>query len=257
MRTFVIAGFYLSILVRTAQGQTFPLTGFDSYVTKALAQWRVPGVAIAVVRGDSIVLLRGYGVKQAGRREPVTARTMFEIGSTSKAFSSAILAMLVDEGRLDWDDRVVDRLPGFELKDPFVTGQVTLRDLLSHRTGLVGGHNAYTTSLARGGRPAQPVSRSGDPFRSRYEYSNPLFATAGEVAAAVTGKPWEQLLAERITGPLGMRETTTDITKFFDSTRFTHCFYCALPSPGPSLTDARPGTDVAMPHVPAERLGDE
>jgi CubicO group peptidase (beta-lactamase class C family) len=249
MRTFVIAGFYLSILVRTAQGQTFPLTGFDSYVTKALAQWRVPGVAIAVVRGDSIVLLRGYGVKQAGRREPVTARTMFEIGSTSKAFSSAILAMLVDEGRLDWDDRVVDRLPGFELKDPFVTGQVTLRDLLSHRTGLVGGHNAYTTvsraEVVRRNRFLDPVI----PFRSRYEYSNPLFATAGEVAAAVTGKPWEQLLAERITGPLGMRETTTDITKFFDSTRFTHCFYCALPSPTPSITDARPGTDVAMPHT--------
>ena len=235
--------------VATVLAQSYPLTGFDSYVTKALAQWRVPGVAIGVVRGDSIVLLRGYGVKQAGRREPVTARTMFEIGSTSKAFSSAILAMLVDEGRLDWDDRIVDRLPGFELKDPFVTGQVTLRDLLSHRTGLVGGHNAYTTisraEVVRRNRFLDPVI----PFRSRYEYSNPLFATAGEVAAAVTGKPWEQLLAERITGPLGMRETTTDITKFFDSTRFTHCFYCALPSPAPSLTDARPGTDVAMPHV--------
>jgi CubicO group peptidase (beta-lactamase class C family) len=144
---------------------------------------------------------------------------------------------------------VADRLPGFELKDPYLTSQVTLRDLLSHRTGLVGGHNAYTAvsraEVVRRTRFLDPVI----PFRSRYEYSNPLYATAGEVAAAVTGKPWEQLLAERITGPLGMRETTTDITKFFDSTRFTHCFYCALPRPTPSITDARPGADVAMPHV--------
>lgn len=239
----------LMLLSATAQAQTFPLTGFDAYARRALAQWRVPGVAVAVVRGDSIVLLRGYGVKEAGRPEPVTARTMFEIGSTSKAFSSAIIAMLVDEGRLDWDDRVVDRLPGFALKDPHVTSQVTLRDLLAHRTGLVGGYNAYVTAprteITRRARFLDPVI----PFRSRYEYSNPLYATAGEVAAAVAGKPWEQLLAERITGPLGMRETTTDLTRFFDSTRFTHCFYCALPARTPSITDARPGTDVAMPHV--------
>ena len=239
----------LAIVSTPARAQTFPLTGFDTYARKALAQWRVPGVAVAVVRGDSIVLLRGYGVKEAGRPDPVTARTMFEIGSTSKAFSSAILAMLVDEGKLDWDDRVTDRLPGFALKDPYVTSQVTLRDLLSHRTGLVGGYNAYITAprteVTRRARFLDPVI----PFRSRYEYSNPLYATAGEVAAAVSGKTWEQLFAERITGPLGMRETTTDITKFFDSTRFTHCFYCALPAKTPSITDARPGTDVAMPHV--------
>jgi CubicO group peptidase (beta-lactamase class C family) len=126
---------------------------------------------------------------------------------------------------------------------------VTLRDLLSHRTGLVGGHNAYTTvpraEVVRRTRFLDPVI----PFRSRYEYSNPLYATAGEVAAAVAGKPWERLLEERVTGPLGMRETTTDITRFFDSTGFTHCFYCALPARTPSIVDARPGTDVAMPHV--------
>ena len=233
----------------TAQAQSDPLSGFDEYVTRALAQWRVPGVAVAVVRGDSVVLVRGYGVKEAGRPEPVTARTMFEIGSTSKAFSAALIAMLVDEGRLDWDDRVADRLPGFALKDPFVTRQVTLRDLLSHRTGLVGGFNAYVTApraeVVRRTRFLDPVI----PFRSRYEYSNPLYATAGEVAATVAGKPWERMLEERITGPLGMRQTTTDIGRFFDSTRFSHCFYCALPARTPSIADARPGTDVAMPHV--------
>src|SRR5262245_30221423 len=101
MRRILAVALWFSIQAQSAQAQHYPLTGFDSYATKALAQWRVPGVAVAVVRGDSIILLRGYGYKQAGRRDPVTARTMFEIGSTSKAFSSAILATLVDEGRLD------------------------------------------------------------------------------------------------------------------------------------------------------------
>ena len=232
-----------------AAAQRHPLIGFDRYVTRALAEWRVPGVAIAVVRGDSVILVRGYGVKEAGRTDPVTARTMFEIGSTTKAFSAALIAMLVDEGRLGWDDLVSDRLPGFELKDPSVTRQVTLRDLLSHRTGLVGAYNAYVTAprteVTRRTRFLDPVI----PFRSRYEYSNPLYATAGEAAAAVARKNWEQLLQERITGPLGMRETTTDITRFFDSTQFTHCFYCAFPSRIPSIADARQGTDVAMPHA--------
>lgn len=254
MRFFPIRGVVLCLTLAgvapaAAPGQTNPLANFDGYVTSALTQWRVPGVAIAVVRGDSVVLLRGYGVKETGQPDPVTAKTMFEIGSTTKAFSAALVAILVDEGRLDWDDRVIDRLPGFELKDPLVTRQVTLRDLLAHRTGLVGGFNAYVTApraeVTRRTRFLDPVI----PFRSRYEYSNPLYATAGEVAAAVAGKPWERLLEERITGPLGMRETTTDITRFFDSTRFARCFYCALPARTPSIADARPGTDVAMPHV--------
>ncbi len=231
-----------------AVAQTDPLAEFDAYVVRSLAHWRVPGVAVAVVRGDSVVLARGYGVKELGRAEPVTARTMFEIGSTTKAFSAALLAMLVDEGTLSWDDRVTARLPGFELHDPFVTREVTIRDLLSHRTGLVGGFNAYTSvsraEVTRRIRFLDPVI----PFRSRYEYSNPLYAAAGEVAAAATGMPWERLLETRITRPLGMLETTTDITRFFDSTRFARCFYCAFPARTPSISDAVPGTDVAMPH---------
>ncbi len=148
-----VRGFAAWLAVATAApapalAQRYPLTGFDTYVSRSLAQWRVPGVAIAVVRGDSVVLVRGYGYKEAGRKDPVTARTMFEIGSTTKAFSSALVAMLVDEGQLGWDDRVTDRLPGFELKDPLATRQVTLRDLLSHRTGLVGGHNAFAPEAA-------------------------------------------------------------------------------------------------------------
>lgn len=100
----------------SAPSQANPLTNFDGYVATALAQWRVPGVAIAIVRGDTVVLVRGYGLKEIGRPDPVTAQTMFQIGSTSKAFSAALMAMLVDEGMVRWDDRVTAHLPWFELK---------------------------------------------------------------------------------------------------------------------------------------------
>jgi CubicO group peptidase (beta-lactamase class C family) len=229
--------------------QNNPLAGFDGYVEQSLKLWRVPGIAIAVVRADSIVLLRGYGVRQVGRTEPVTPRTMFEIGSTTKAFSSAILAMLVDDGKLGWDDPVIRHLPWFALKDPWVTREVTLRDLLSHRVGVGGDFNALLTSTR-----TEIIRRTRflDPnigFRTRYDYSNMMYATAGEVAAAVAGKPWEVLLRERVLDPLGMRQTTTDISRFFDSTRFAHCFYCPFPKDPVSIDQAIGRQDVAMPHM--------
>jgi CubicO group peptidase (beta-lactamase class C family) len=229
-------------------GQERPLAQFDRYVEQSLALWRVPGVAVAVVRGDSVVLLRGFGVRQRGRPEPVTPRTMFEVGSTTKAFSSALLAMLVDDGVLGWDDRVIRHLPWFELADPYVTREVTLRDLLSHRVGVTGLHNGLlTVSRTEVIRRTRHLPATV-PFRSRYDYSNMMYGTAGEVAAAVGGKPWETLLRERILAPLGMRETTTDIARYFDSTDFVRCFYCPFPKHPVGLDRARSGADVAMPH---------
>jgi CubicO group peptidase (beta-lactamase class C family) len=229
--------------------QAEPLRGLDRYVTDALAQWRVPGVAVAVVRGDSVIVARGYGVKQIHRADPVTARTMFEIGSTSKAFSSALLAMLVDDGAVGWDDLVTKHLPWFELKDPYLTRSTTIRDLLSHRVGVTGAFNGYISStreeVIRRNRFLEPVV----PFRSRYDYSNMMYATAGEVAAAVVRQPWEALLRDRLLTPLGMTETTTDIARFFDSTRFARCFYCPFPRDPVSLDHVLGKHDAAMPHL--------
>jgi len=251
MRPILLSGALAlsAILPSGALAQAAPLTGFDAYVAKALQEWRVPGIALAVVRGDSVLLLRGYGVRQAGHPEPVTARTMFEIGSTSKAFSSALLAMLVDDGKVAWDDPVTRHLPWFSLKDPWVTREVTLRDLLSHRVGVTGNSNALLTvdrtEIIRRLRYLEPNLG----FRDRYDYSNMLYATAGEVAAAAAGKSWEALLKERILNPLGMRQTTTDISRFFDSTRFAHCFYCAFPNEPVTIDQAIGRQDVAMPHM--------
>jgi CubicO group peptidase (beta-lactamase class C family) len=226
-----------------------PLAGFDAYVARSLRESRVPGVAVAVVKGDSAILLEGYGVRQLGRPERVTRETLFEIGSTTKAFSAALIAMLVDEGRLGWDDPVIKHLPWFALQDPWTTREVTLRDLLAHRVGLTGVHLAYLKSSREGViRAARHVDPTV-PFRSRYEYSNLMYSAAGHVAEVLTGRPWEVLLRERLLEPLGMRSTTTDLTRFWDSTQFTHCFYCPLPRRPVGLADARPGHDLAMPHM--------
>ena len=121
---------------RPAHAQQAPLAGLDEYVNKAINDWGVPGVAIAVIKDDRIVLAKGYGVRELGKPEPVDERTLFAIGSSSKAFTAAAIAMLVDEKKLKWDDPATQYLPGFQFYDPYATRELTVRDLLSHRVGL-------------------------------------------------------------------------------------------------------------------------
>src|SRR6476469_1842642 len=113
-----------------------PLRDLDAYTTKAVADWKVPGLAIAVVKDGRIVFAKGYGVRELGKPAPVDTQTLFSIGSTTKAMTSASIGMLVDEGKLRWDDRVTKLLPGFQLADPYVTRELTVRDLLTHRAGV-------------------------------------------------------------------------------------------------------------------------
>jgi len=115
------------------------LAGLDQYITKTMQDWKDPGLAIAVVKDDSIVLMKGYGTRTMGKSEPVDEHTMFAIGSSSKAFTATLVAMLVDQGKMKWDDPATAYLPGFQLYDPYVTRELTVRDLLTHRSGLVRG----------------------------------------------------------------------------------------------------------------------
>jgi CubicO group peptidase (beta-lactamase class C family) len=123
----------LAVQVVAAQA---PGAEFDEYVNKALKDWGVPGVAIAIVKDDRVVLAKGFGVRELNKPEPVDENTLFAIGSLSKAFTSASIAMLVDEGKLKWDDPATKHLPGFQLFDPYSTRELTITDLLSHRSGL-------------------------------------------------------------------------------------------------------------------------
>ena len=200
--------------VRNAGAQSPPLKGFDAYVEQALRDWRVPGMAIAIVRNDSVVFIKGYGVRELGKPAPVDARTLFAIGSTTKAFTVAALAMLVDSGKVAWDDPVTKHLPWFELADAYVTRELTVRDIVTHRSGLPRGDLVWYGSGFDRSEVLHRVRylKPRWSFRSTYGYQNIMFLAAGQVVEAASGVSWSDFLKARIFTPLGMTATNTSVT---------------------------------------------
>jgi CubicO group peptidase (beta-lactamase class C family) len=196
-----------------AQALEERLKEIDEYATRAGREWNVPGFAVAIVKDDRVVFAKGYGVRELGKPGPVDKDTLFAVASNTKAFTAAALATLVDEGRISWDDPVTKYLPYFQLYDPLATREMTVRDLLSHRSGLAtfGGDLLwYETDypreeIIRRVRFLKPVYG----FRARYGYQNIMFLAAGEIVPAVTGKSWDDYVRERFFAPLGMSRTTT------------------------------------------------
>jgi CubicO group peptidase (beta-lactamase class C family) len=201
----------LSLLPSAAWSQPAPLRGLDAYVERAMREWEVPGLAIAVVRGDSVIFARGYGVREAGRPERVDEHTLFPIASTTKAMTVAALGMLVDEGKLRWDDPVSNHLPALQLQDAYVSRELTVRDLLTHRSGLARNDLLWIAApfdraeILRRARHLPP----SEGFRTQYGYHNIMYIAAGEVVGAASGRSWDDFLAERIFTPLGMTRSTT------------------------------------------------
>lgn len=191
------------------------LKALDEYYAKALIDWEVPGMAIAIVKDDSVIFAKGFGVKEVGKPDKVDANTLFAIASNTKAFTAAALAILVDEGKVKWDDKVTKYIPWFQLYDPYVTYNMTIRDLLCHRSGLATfsgdllwfGTSYSREEVIRRARYLKPIFG----FRERYGYSNIMFLAAGEIIHVVSGKPWEDFIAERILTPLQMNRTVTSI----------------------------------------------
>jgi|RhiMetdeSRZDD1v2_1073273.scaffolds.fasta_scaffold44283_2 CubicO group peptidase (beta-lactamase class C family) len=189
------------------------LKDFDAYVAKAMKDWKVPGMAIAIVRNDSIVLAKGYGVRKLGEATPVDPHTIFAIGSASKAFTAAAVAMLVDDGKMKWDVPVTTYLPGFQMYDPYVTRELTVRDVLSHRSGLARGDLVwYASDYSRDEvlRRVRYLKPSWS-FRSNFGYQNIMFLAGGQAAAAASGRDYDTLIKERIFTPLGMHESYTSV----------------------------------------------
>jgi len=201
----------------------------DAYVASSMKTFDVPGMAVAIVKDGKIVVAKGYGVRKLGDPTPVDEFTMFGIGSNTKAFTTAALATLVDEGKLSWDDPVYQRLPGFVMYDPYVSHEMTIRDLLTHRSGMGLGegdllfwpHSTYSREdVIYKLRFMKPQSS----FRSHYAYDNLLYMTAGQIIPAVTGISWDDYIRQRIFAPLGMNHSNVSNQAF------------------------KPGDDYAFPH---------
>jgi CubicO group peptidase (beta-lactamase class C family) len=193
-----------------------PAYDLEADVTRVMTAFDVPGVAIAVVKDGKVVAARGFGVRKLGEPARVDGKTLFEIASNSKAFTAAALAMLVDEGKLSWDDPVTKHLPDFQMYDAYVTHEMTVRDLLTHRSGLGLGAGDLlwwpTTSFSTD-EIIQKLRyiRPSTSFRSSYAYDNLLYIVAGKILAAKSGKTWGETIRERILNPVGMAGTTTSL----------------------------------------------
>ena len=188
-----------------------------------MADWELPGLAIAVVKDDSVIYARGFGVTELGGSEPVNEQTMFAIASTTKAFTAAALGMLVDQGLIDWDNPVGTHMPRFEVEDPYISREVTIRDLLIHRTGLARYNTLWIASpFGRDeivGRLQYLPQTAG--FRDGYRYNNLMYIVAGELVEAVSDSTWDDFLETRIFGPLGMTRTTSRSAEVDASTNVT------------------------------------
>jgi len=221
---FIVLAILLSTNLFTVgqnAGEKKILDSLQGCYKKALADWEVPGMAVAIVKDGNIIFSEGFGVRDISEEAHVDGKTMFPVASNTKAFTSAALAVLVDEGKIDWQDKVVQHIPWFQLYDPYVTANMTIRDLLCHRSGLAtfSGDLVWYGSVwsrqevIRRARYLKPVFG----FREKYGYSNIMFLTAGEIIPAVTGTNWDDFIKEHFFIPLGMIRTiisTNDLPKF-------------------------------------------
>jgi CubicO group peptidase (beta-lactamase class C family) len=210
MRRIVFWLLWAAVLPCSLAAQKDPLQGFDQFVEQALKDWNAPGAAVAVVQGDKVILLKGYGYRDVERKLPVTPKSLFAIASITKSFTVTDLGMLVDEGKAGWDLPARTLFPGLKLYDPVLTEQISLRDLVTHRSGLPRHDMAWYSSdfsredLIRRLQFLEP----NKPLRSTFQYNNLMFMTAGYIAGLLDGKSWEDSARSRVLEPLGMASTT-------------------------------------------------
>jgi CubicO group peptidase (beta-lactamase class C family) len=222
--------FILGLCYFDLRAQTTLPTDLDAYAERVLKEFSVPGMAVAVVKDGKVVVSKGYGVRKMGESTPVDEHTLFGIASNTKAFTTASLAILADEGNLNWDDPVIKHLPWFQMYDPYVTRELTIRDLLTHRAGLSlgAGDLLFWPSTTYSRKEIVERIRFIKPtisFRSRYAYDNILYLVAGEVIQSISGRSWDDFIKTRIFAPLGMTRSNTSTKEFL------------------------PGDNVATPHT--------
>ena len=229
------------------------LAEFDAFVEGVRKQFEVPGIAVAIVQDGKIVMERGYGVRELGKPAKVDEHTMFAIASNTKAFTAAALNMLQDEGKLATTDRVIDHLPWFRMSDAYVTREMRIRDLLSHRSGLSLGAGdllywpttTYTTREVAERLKDVPLTGG---FREQYAYDNILFGVAQLVVEAASGQSFKQFLSSRVFQPLGMTETR-DLLRIDVDRRFLKA------GTQKQLVGQRNGEDLRIPPLSGQLLG--
>lgn len=201
-----------------AYSQDLDVQSLEKNILDGMKEWQIPGMAIAIVKDDEVVYAKGFGQKRLGSDEAVDEHTLFGIASVSKNITAAALAVLVDEGKLRWDDRIVDIIPWFQLKDPWVTREVRVVDVLTHQVGLgriLGNRLQFMTASSRDEIIRQVRYMDLEkPFRSSYVYSNMMYAVAGQLIEYIEGITWDEFLKNRLFPAAGMATANTSILDF-------------------------------------------
>ena len=208
-------GFFLFSIFTFIQisAQQNKIEKIDSYIDTAMTDWEMPGFAVAIVKDDSVIYAKGFGIRETGKSDPVDENTLFVIASCSKAFTTASLAILADGGKINWDDKVIKYLPDFQMYDPWVTNEITIRDLVTHRSGLATFSGDFLWISSKYSREdvihrlryLKPTSS----FRTKFGYQNLMFITAAEIIKAVTDTSWGDFIQAHILNKIGMTHTNT------------------------------------------------
>jgi CubicO group peptidase (beta-lactamase class C family) len=203
------------------------LDDIEEYIQGVIQEWKVPGLAIAIVKDGEVVLSKGYGYRDVDERLPVTPQTLFAIGSVSKSFTVTVLGMLVDDGALSWDEPVRSYLPDFRLMDPVASEHMTPRDLVTHRSGLPRHDGMWYGSpfTRRELYERLQYLEPNEEFRAVWQYQNLMFMTAGYLAGQLAGTTWEQLVKTRIFEPLGMARSNFSVTESQRSDDFAYPYH--------------------------------
>lgn len=190
---------------------------FDSWIESSREDWKIPGMAVGIVKNGEVIYAKGFGEKRLGSDEMVDANTIFSIASVSKNITAAALGILVDEGKINWDDKITKHIPWFQLKDPWVTQEITIRDALTHRVGLgriLGNRLQFMTESPRDTvLYKMRFMELEKPFRSAFVYNNVMYSLAGQIIEYTDGRTWDEFLKERFFTPLGMNSASTSITQ--------------------------------------------
>jgi CubicO group peptidase (beta-lactamase class C family) len=213
--TFLFVAFSTFTSVLSAQTissneQDVILQNIEAYTQQVIKEWQVPGMALSIVKDNEIVFAKGFGEKEQGKFNPVNEHTAFQIGSVSKSFTAMLMAMLVDEEKVAWDDPVKTHLPDFEMYDPWVSNNLLVKDIMIHRTGLPGQSGTYIPCLGYEQHDVYQMFKLIKPstsLRTNYDYNNITFIIASKIIEKYMGSPWEVCVQERIFKPLQMNES--------------------------------------------------
>jgi CubicO group peptidase (beta-lactamase class C family) len=220
-KLFLIIGLFILPFIIVAQkisksqtiGKGQAENVFDQYIQNALKAWKTPGLSVVVVKGSEVVFKKAYGVTDIRTKTPYTTATLSACASTTKAMTAMCMAMLVDEGKVKWDDVVSDVLPEFKLSNPYTTAEITIKDLFTHNTGLGNADLLWVLDYSRADiLHRMKLLPDAYSLRSSFIYQNLMYLVAGEVIKKLSGKTWDEFISERIFVPLGMNNTYADYT---------------------------------------------